>query len=166
MCRIPPEKSQTELNVHDHVTHTPKTLKKRRPTAGINIKQKSASFCNHNISIMKEETKDFKKISVVMCTYNGEKYLREQIDSILAQTYPIYEFIVCDDSSNDHTMDILQEYASRYDFIKVFSEELGDVNYEQYQDIAYNMIQYGKENLGNGRLSKYFYNSISCKKVY
>ena len=68
---------------------------------------------------MKEETKDFKKISVVMCTYNGEKYLREQIDSILAQTYPIYEFIVCDDSSNDHTMDILQEYASRYDFIKV-----------------------------------------------
>lgn len=72
---------------------------------------------------MKEETKDFKKISVVMCTYNGEKYLREQMDSILAQTYPIYEFIVCDDSSKDHTMDILQEYASRYDFIKVFQNQ-------------------------------------------
>ena len=49
----------------------------------------------------------------------------------------------------------------KYDFIKVFCEELGDVNYEQYQDIAYNMIQYGKENLGNGRFSKYFYNSIT-----
>ena len=46
----------------------------------------------------------------------------------------------------------------KYDFIKVFCEEIGDVNYEQYQDIAYNMIQYGKENLGNGRFSKYFYN--------
>lgn len=30
-----------------------------------------------------------KTVSVVMCTYNGEKYLREQMDSILAQTYPI-----------------------------------------------------------------------------
>lgn len=49
----------------------------------------------------------------------------------------------------------------KYDFIKVFCEELGDVNYEQYKDIAYNMIQYGKENLGNGRFSKYFYNSIT-----
>lgn len=49
----------------------------------------------------------------------------------------------------------------KYDFIKVFCEEIGDVNYEQYQDIAYNMIQYGKENLGNGRFSKYFYNSIT-----
>lgn len=31
------------------------------------------------------------KISVVLCTYNGEKYLREQLDSIINQTYPIYE---------------------------------------------------------------------------
>lgn len=49
----------------------------------------------------------------------------------------------------------------RYDFIKVFCEELGDMDYEQYQDVAYNMIQYGKENLGNGQFSKYFYNSIT-----
>lgn len=48
----------------------------------------------------------------------------------------------------------------RYDFIKVFCEQLGDMNYEQYREIAYSMIQYGKENLGNGRFSKYFYNSI------
>lgn len=137
MCRISPEKSQTELKVHDHVTHAPKTLKKRRTTAGINIKQKSASFCNHNISIMKEETKDFKKISVVMCTYNGEKYLREQMDSILAQTYPIYEFIVCDDSSKDHTMDILQEYASRYDFIKVFQNQPNKGCNQNFHDILY-----------------------------
>lgn len=49
-----------------------------------------------------------KTVSVVMCTYNGEKYLREQMDSILAQTYPIHEIIVCDDCSTDGTMNILQ----------------------------------------------------------
>lgn len=36
-------------------------------------------------------------VAVVMCTYNGEKYLRQQLDSILAQTYPIQELIVQDD---------------------------------------------------------------------
>ena len=42
-------------------------------------------------------------VAVVMCTYNGEKYLREQMDSILAQTYPIHEIIVQDDRSTDGT---------------------------------------------------------------
>lgn len=51
-----------------------------------------------------------KKVSVVMCTYNGEKYLREQIDSILGQTYPIYELIIQDDCSTDNTCLILKEY--------------------------------------------------------
>ena len=58
-------------------------------------------------------------VSVVMCTYNGEKYLREQMDSILAQTYPIHEIIVRDDCSTDATLDILREYAQRYNHIKV-----------------------------------------------
>ena len=44
-------------------------------------------------------------VSVVMCTYNGEMFLREQLDSILQQTYPIYEVIVQDDCSTDHTVD-------------------------------------------------------------
>ena len=55
-----------------------------------------------------------KKVSVVMCTYNGEKYLREQIDSILGQTYPIYELLIVDDCSVDSTMDILVEYQNLY----------------------------------------------------
>ena len=36
-------------------------------------------------------------VSIVMCTYNGEKFLIEQIDSIINQTYPIYELIIQDD---------------------------------------------------------------------
>ena len=55
-----------------------------------------------------------KTVSVVMCTYNGEKYLREQMDSILAQTYPIHEIIVCDDCSTDGTMNILPLIPQHY----------------------------------------------------
>jgi glycosyltransferase involved in cell wall biosynthesis len=50
------------------------------------------------------------KISVVMTTYNGEKYLREQIDSILAQTLLPEEIIICDDCSTDSTTAILEQY--------------------------------------------------------
>ncbi|MEH7577966.1 glycosyltransferase family 2 protein [Priestia megaterium] len=50
------------------------------------------------------------KISVAMSVYNGEKYLKEAIDSILNQTYPDFEFIICDDASNDGSVDIIEEY--------------------------------------------------------
>ncbi|WP_262893754.1 glycosyltransferase [Parabacteroides johnsonii] len=40
-----------------------------------------------------------------MCTYNGEKYIRQQLDSILQQTYPIHEIIINDDLSTDGTVD-------------------------------------------------------------
>lgn len=52
-------------------------------------------------------------ISIVMATYNGEKFLREQVDSLLAQTYSNLEFIFVDDASQDGTLSILREYASR-----------------------------------------------------
>lgn len=59
-------------------------------------------------------------VSIVMCTYNGERYLRYQMDSILSQTYPIMEIIVQDDCSTDQTMNILRDYAARYPQIKVY----------------------------------------------
>jgi glycosyltransferase involved in cell wall biosynthesis len=52
-------------------------------------------------------------ISIVMATYNGEKYLREQVDSLLAQSYPSLEFVFVDDASSDASLAILQEYALR-----------------------------------------------------
>ncbi len=51
-------------------------------------------------------------ISVVMCTYNGEHFLRQQIDSILSQTYPNIELVISDDASTDSTVGILNEYRS------------------------------------------------------
>ena len=59
-----------------------------------------------------------------MCTYNGEKYLKEQIDSIVNQTYPIHEIIIQDDCSTDHTMDILRDYEKKYSHINVFQNEI------------------------------------------
>jgi len=52
-------------------------------------------------------------ISVVMATYQGEKYLKIQIESLLAQDYPNLEFIWVDDASTDQSLSILEEYASK-----------------------------------------------------
>jgi glycosyltransferase involved in cell wall biosynthesis len=52
-------------------------------------------------------------ISVVMATYNGEKYLTEQLESILLQTLPPVEIIVCDDRSNDGTVAILESFKKK-----------------------------------------------------
>lgn len=62
-------------------------------------------------------------VSVVMCTYNGEKYLREQLDSIIAQTYPISEIIIQDDGSTDLTVDIATDYAERTHIVRVVRNE-------------------------------------------
>jgi len=68
-------------------------------------------------------------ISVVMATYNGEKYLTEQLESILTQTLPPAEIIVCDDRSTDKTVSILQNYTDR-GLIKfhVNTSQLGVIN--------------------------------------
>ena len=58
-------------------------------------------------------------VSVVMPVYNGEKYLRESLDSILSQTLQNWELICVDDCSKDSTSDILREYAQRDPRIKV-----------------------------------------------
>ncbi|MEZ7866922.1 MAG: glycosyltransferase [Paludibacteraceae bacterium] len=64
------------------------------------------------------------KVSVVMCTYNGEKYLREQLDSIINQTYPIHEIIIQDDCSTDGTWEIIQEYATRNNNFRIYRNEI------------------------------------------
>ena len=54
------------------------------------------------------------KISVAFIVYNGAKYMRTQLDSILAQTHKVDEIIVCDDASSDNTKEILEEYKNKY----------------------------------------------------
>lgn len=61
-------------------------------------------------------------ISVALCTYNGSRYLREQLDSLARQTYPRLEIVAVDDVSADDTWQILQEYAGRLP-MKIYRNE-------------------------------------------
>jgi glycosyltransferase involved in cell wall biosynthesis len=56
------------------------------------------------------------KISIAICTYNGEKYLREQLDSFAAQTRLPDEIVICDDCSQDTTRQILKDFAAQSAF--------------------------------------------------
>ena len=62
-------------------------------------------------------------ISVAMATYNGERFLHEQIDSILAQTHQNFELVICDDCSTDGTAGILREYETQDSRIHVYVNE-------------------------------------------
>lgn len=54
-------------------------------------------------------------VQVVIGTYNGEKFLREQLDSILEGNYADIQIEISDDGSTDSTLDIAREYVSRYE---------------------------------------------------
>lgn len=74
-------------------------------------------------------------LSVALCTCNGEKFLREQLNSILDQTLAVDEIFICDDASTDNTKNILKSYQQKYpDIIKIhFNEKsLGTIkNFEK-----------------------------------
>lgn len=76
-----------------------------------------------------------KKTSVAMCTYNGALYLSHQLASIAAQSYQPDELIVCDDGSDDSTLDVVKSFSRKAKFsIQVFINEsrLGAVkNFEK-----------------------------------
>lgn len=62
-------------------------------------------------------------ISVCVPTFNGEQYLGECLDSLLAQTETDFELIVVDDQSTDETFDILKSYASRDPRIRIYRND-------------------------------------------
>jgi glycosyltransferase involved in cell wall biosynthesis len=59
------------------------------------------------------------RVSVVLPTYNGQRYLRDSIDSVLTQTDPDFEFIIVDDCSTDETSSILEGFATRDKRIRI-----------------------------------------------
>lgn len=54
------------------------------------------------------------RTSVALCTYNGAKYLKPQLDSILKQSHAADEIIICDDQSTDRTWEVLSDYQRRH----------------------------------------------------
>lgn len=67
-------------------------------------------------------------ISIAIATYNGEKYIKKQIESILAQSEKVDEIVICDDCSNDSTVQIIKEIMqNNNDTVKLFenNENIG-----------------------------------------
>lgn len=58
-------------------------------------------------------------VSIVLPSYNGEKYIRESIDSVLAQTFPYWELILVDDCSTDGAGAVMDAYAAKDSRIRV-----------------------------------------------
>ena len=67
------------------------------------------------------------QISIALATYNGEKYLREQLDSICSQTLKPYEIVVSDDGSSDGTLSVLNEYKSIFN-IQIINAGYKNIN--------------------------------------
>lgn len=63
------------------------------------------------------------KVDILLATYNGEKYVTEQIESILNQTYQNFNLIISDDCSKDNTPKILREYAKKDERIILYLQE-------------------------------------------
>jgi len=59
-------------------------------------------------------------VSILICTYNGEKYIKKTITSAINQSYPNIEIIIVDDGSTDNTKKIIKDYSNKYENIKVF----------------------------------------------
>ncbi|WP_022760411.1 glycosyltransferase [Butyrivibrio sp. AD3002] len=77
-------------------------------------------------------------INVLMCTYNGEKYIRQQLDSIMAQTYRDFRLYIRDDGSTDSTMLIVDEYVKRFpEKVKVVS----GASHLGYPDCFWDVLQ-------------------------
>ena len=75
------------------------------------------------------------KVSVALCTYNGERYLPEQLNSIRQQQLPVSELVVCDDGSTDGTLALLEAFAQTVAFpVRIYrnAQNLGSTkNFEK-----------------------------------
>ena len=63
-----------------------------------------------------------KKVAVLLSAYNGEQYIKEQLDSILEQTYQNIEVYVRDDGSKDNTLEVLKLYEETGKIHGIFRE--------------------------------------------
>ena len=76
-----------------------------------------------------KENKEDIKVAILLSTYNGELYLKEQLDSLLGQTYKNIDIYIRDDGSSDNTVDILKKYRDDYHdkFHIYFEENIGAI---------------------------------------
>ena len=67
--------------------------------------------------------KELPLVSIALCTYNGARFLEQQLDTLTNQTYTNIEIIAVDDCSTDHTYQILINYASKFPNLHLYKNE-------------------------------------------
>ena len=70
-----------------------------------------------------------KTIEIVMATYNGEKYIKEQIESVINQTYTNWKLLIRDDNSRDKTIEIIKEYEKKDARIRLIKDNKGNLGF-------------------------------------
>lgn len=78
-------------------------------------------------SKIKDEIIDKNKVNILMATYNGERYVSEQIESIINQSFTNWFLLIRDDGSTDNTMGILDRYEKKEKRIMVIRDNLGNL---------------------------------------
>ena len=79
------------------------------------------------------------KIEILMATYNGEKYIKEQINSIINQTYTNWKLLIRDDGSKDKTVKIIKEYEKKDDRIKLLEDNRGNLGFvKNFEELTKN----------------------------
>lgn len=66
-------------------------------------------------------------LAILLSTYNGEKYLPEQLDSLIRQTFKNWVLFVRDDNSNDKTLEIIQKYSKQHANIVLIEDDCGNL---------------------------------------
>ena len=93
-------------------------------------------------------------VSIIIPVHNGEKYLKESIESCLNQDYSPLEIIVVDDKSEDNTLEILSEYQKKSNILKVISVEK--------QNGLGNVINIGVKNSNGKYIARMDADDIMC----
>ena len=79
------------------------------------------------------------KLCILLASYNGEKYIKEQLDSIINQTYKNWKLVIRDDGSKDKTVAILNEYEKKDERIKVLRDSKGNLGFlKNFEELLFN----------------------------
>ena len=77
------------------------------------------------------------KLCILLASYNGEKYIKEQLDSIINQTYKNIEIILVNDGSKDNSRDICEEYEKNYENVSLINQENGGLSAARNTGLKY-----------------------------
>lgn len=82
------------------------------------------------------------KVSVIVPVYNTSKFLRKCLDSLVNQTFKDFEVIIVNDGSTDNSQDIINEYISKYPFMKALKKENGGISSARNVALSYATGEY------------------------